>query len=73
MDRNYIDEQHVIARYLADQLTEPERDAFESYMDQDPDVIRDMEATARFKVALAILRERGLLDQWLSTGGKVDG
>jgi len=61
MDRQYIDDHHVVARYLADQLPEPEREAFEAYYLEHPDMVREIEATARFKVGLAQLRDSGQL------------
>jgi hypothetical protein len=61
MDRKYIDDQHVVARYLADQLSDTERAAFEAYYLQHPDMLRDMEAAARLKVGLMQLRDSGQL------------
>lgn len=61
MDRNYIDEHHIVARYLADQLSDTEREAFEAYYLEHPDVVQDMEAVARLKVGLARLQESGEL------------
>lgn len=61
MDRQYIDDHHIVARYLADQLPEPEREAFEAYYLEHPDMVREIEATARFKVGLAQLRDSGEL------------
>jgi hypothetical protein len=61
MDRNYIDEHHIVARYLADRLSDAERKAFEAYYLEHPDVVQDMEAVARLKVGLARLQESGEL------------
>lgn len=62
MDRKYIDDHHIVARYLADQLPDAEREAFEAcYLDH-PEIVRDLEAAARFKVGLAQLRDSGELD-----------
>jgi hypothetical protein len=65
MDRRYIDEHHVVARYLADRLTDEEREAFEAYYVEHPDVVQELEAAARFKVGLMKLRETGELKQLL--------
>ena len=62
MDRKYIDDHHIAARYLADQLSDADREAFETYYVEHPDVLRDLEAAARMKVGLAQLREAGELD-----------
>jgi hypothetical protein len=52
-------------RYLAGQLTESERSALEAELAANPDVLRELEATARLKVGLEKLRERGELDALL--------
>lgn len=57
MDRKYIDDHHVVARYLADQLTDEERGAFEAYYLANPEILQEMEAAARFKVGLMQLRD----------------
>lgn len=62
MDRKYIDDHHIVARYLAEQLPEEQRTAFEAYCLQHPDVVREMEAVARVKVGLMSLRRTGALD-----------
>lgn len=59
MDRQYIDDHHIVARYLADQLTDAEREAFEVYYLEHPEVLREIEATARFKAGLAQLQASG--------------
>jgi hypothetical protein len=59
------DELTVANRYLADQLSEPERAAFEASLCENPAVLRELEATARFKLGLARLRETGELDELL--------
>lgn len=61
MDREYIDRNHIVARYLADQLADDEREAFETYYIEHPEMVREMETTARFKSALATLADRGEL------------
>lgn len=59
MDRQYIDDHHIVARYLADQLTDAEREAFEDYYLEHPEMLREIEATARFKSGLARLQDSG--------------
>ena len=61
MDRQYIDDHHIVARYLADRLPEPEREAFETYYLEHPEIVREIEAAARFKSGLAQLRDSGEL------------
>lgn len=62
MDRQYIDDRHVVARYLADQLSDSEREEFEAFCAQDPEMFREIEATAKFKAGLAKLAESGDLE-----------
>jgi hypothetical protein len=62
MDRNRIDKEHLVERYLADQLNAADAAAFEAYYTQNPDMVRDIERTLRLKEGLAVLRERGELD-----------
>jgi hypothetical protein len=56
MDRKYIWDHHVIERYLADQLSDAERETFEAYYLQHPEIVAEMERVARLKVGLATLR-----------------
>jgi hypothetical protein len=65
MDRRYIDDHHIVARYLADRLTDEEREAFEAYYLEHPEVVQELEAAARFKVGLMRLRDTGELAQLL--------
>lgn len=63
-DRNQ-DDAGIAQRYLAGQLSPPEQEAYEQYFIHNPDVVRELEATARMKVGLASLRDRGQLDSLL--------
>lgn len=65
MDRQYIDDHHIVARYLADRLPDPEREAFEVYYLEHPEMLREIEAAARFKSGLAQLRDSGELEALL--------
>jgi hypothetical protein len=62
MDRQYIDDRHVVARYLADQLADDERRAFEAYFLRHPEILQELEAAARFKVGLMQLRDAGKIE-----------
>jgi hypothetical protein len=63
MDRKYIDDHHVVARYLADQLPDLEREAFEAYCLEHADIVQELEAAARFKVGLLQLQDARKLEQ----------
>jgi hypothetical protein len=52
MNRTYIDTRHVVARYLADQLSEDELRDFEECLVTDPAIVKEVEAAARLKVGL---------------------
>jgi hypothetical protein len=65
MDRHTIDNQHLIARYLAGQLDPVESAEFEAHYAKNPDVVRDIERTLRLKEGLAVLEESGELDELL--------
>src|SRR4051812_47740139 len=65
MERQRIDDEHLIARYLAGQLTARDAEDFEAHYAQDPDTVREIERVLRLKEGLAILRERGELDELL--------
>lgn len=66
MDRQYIDDHHVIARYLADGLSDAEREEFEAYYLEHPDVVKEMETVARFKAGLIDLQRAGELDKLIA-------
>lgn len=65
MDATQIDEQQVIARYLAGRLPDGEGDAFEQYVSEHPEIYAEIEQTLRFKEGLARLLERGELNALL--------
>jgi hypothetical protein len=65
MDRNYVADRHVVARFLSDQLSEEELQAFEEYMLAHPEVVHELESTARLKVGLHKLNETGELTRLL--------
>ena len=62
MDRKQIEDEHIVARYLADQLTPAEALAFEAYYTEHPSMVREIEQTLRLKEGLATLRDRQQLD-----------
>lgn len=62
MDRQYIDDNHIVARYLADRLSVEEREAFEAYYLEHPEIVKEMEIAARFKAGLTDLQRAGELD-----------
>lgn len=62
MDRKQIEDEHIVARYLADQLSPEEADEFEAYYTQHPSMVREIEYTLRLKEGLATLRDRQQLD-----------
>lgn len=57
-----VEEFETANRYLSGRLSDAESADFESRLVQEPALVRDLEAVARFKVGLQILDERGELD-----------
>jgi hypothetical protein len=55
----------TLNRYLADQLSEAEREAFEAELVRRPETLRELESAARLKIGLARLRKRGELEPLL--------
>jgi hypothetical protein len=62
MDRKQIEAEHIVARYLADQLSPAQAAEFEAYYTQHPSMVREIEYALRLKEGLATLRDRGQLD-----------
>lgn len=60
------DDLTTTSRYLAGHLSREEREAFEEQVRRDPETVQTLEATARLKVGLSKLRERGELDELLA-------
>lgn len=67
MNATQIAERQVIERYLANQLSDAEADAFEAYVEAHPELTRQIELVARMKSGLAVLRRRGELQGILNT------
>jgi hypothetical protein len=63
VEDKFKDDPTIASRYLADQLSDSERNAFEASLLRNPDIAQELEATARMKVGLARLRDSGELDK----------
>ncbi|MEP7245138.1 MAG: hypothetical protein ABI885_15880 [Gammaproteobacteria bacterium] len=61
----HVQDPTVANRYLTGQLSDAERAAFEAELGSNPAALAELEATARLKVGLAKLRERGDLTREL--------
>lgn len=59
------DDPGLASRYLAGQLSPAELRAYEQHLLENPDAVRELEATARMKAGLANLRETGQLEKLL--------
>jgi hypothetical protein len=57
-----MDRKQIVARYLADQLSPEEAQAFEAYYTEHPSMVREIEYALRLKEGLATLRDRQQLD-----------
>jgi len=65
ISREYIDEHDIVARYLANQLSDQERESFEAYYLEHPEVLKELNRTAKFKSGLMDLRDSGVLSKIL--------
>jgi len=59
LSRKYIDDNDVVARYLAHRLSDSERESFEAYYLEHPEVLKELNRTAQFKVGLMDLEASG--------------
>ena len=65
MDRKQIETEHIVAGYLAGQLSPEKAEEFENYYTQHPSMVREIEYALRLKEGLATLRDRQQLDALL--------
>jgi hypothetical protein len=65
-DKKSVDDQELVARYLADQLSQAERDSFEAYYLEHPEVLQELNRTAKFKAGLMDLQQSGELARLIS-------
>jgi hypothetical protein len=70
MDRKQIEAEHIVERYLADQLTPADAEAFEAYYLNHPNMVREIEQALRLREGLATLRDRGQLDELMNAPGQ---
>lgn len=61
ISQQYIDDQQLVERYLANQLSEAERAEFEDYFLEHPEVVQQLEIAARIKGGLSGLQHAGEL------------
>jgi hypothetical protein len=59
----FQDDATIASRYLGDRLDDDERGAYEVYLRESPEAMRELEATARLKLGLLRLRESGELER----------
>ena len=64
-DTRIEDDPGLASRYLAGQLSSAELQRYEQHLLENPDAVRELEATARMKVGLANLRDTGQLEKLL--------
>jgi len=62
VDRDQIDGEQIIERYLANQLSPTVVQDFEAHYAKHPRVVRDIELVLRLKEGLATLADRGEFD-----------
>ena len=62
MSRRYIDEHQIISKYLGDELSDREREEFEAYWAEHPEITEELEGDARLESGFAHLQKSGKLD-----------
>jgi hypothetical protein len=65
ISRKYIDDHDIVARYLANQLSDAERESFEAYYLEHPEMLKELNRTAQFKSGLIDLQKSGALKKAL--------
>ena len=58
MDRKYIEKHNVIERYVLNKLTPTERDEFEQFFLDDPQMLDEVESAKRFLEGLKSAAKR---------------
>jgi hypothetical protein len=66
ISRQHIDDHDFVARYLADQLSDAERERFEAYYLEHPEMLQELNRTAQFKSGLMDLHKLGELETILN-------
>jgi hypothetical protein len=61
ISQKYIDDNDLVARYLAESLSDVERQSFEAYYLEHPELVKELDRTAQFKSGLMELKELGEL------------
>jgi hypothetical protein len=67
--QSVIDDPTRASRYLADQLSDAECAEYEAHFVADPEVVAELEATARLKIGLERLRRNGELSDLIAGTG----
>jgi len=67
ISRKYIEDHDIVARYLADQLSDTERERFEAYFLEHPELVAELNRAAQFKSGLMDLGESRELQKLLKT------
>jgi hypothetical protein len=62
LDEKRMQNEHIVARYLANQLSQTDAERFEEHYLRNPDAVREIERDLRLKEGLAVLRDSGELD-----------
>jgi hypothetical protein len=66
ISQKYLADNDVVARYLADKLSAAERERFEAYYLEHPELLRELNIAAQFKSGLMDLNESGALGRLLN-------
>lgn len=62
MDRNYVNDNQIVDRYLRDDLSEDERAEFEAFFLSDKETLAELELAEKLQTGMRDCADRGLLD-----------
>jgi len=68
MDRNFVNENQLVDRYLRDELAEEERAKFEAFFLSDRETLAELELAEKLQIGLRECADRGLLDKASQAG-----
>jgi hypothetical protein len=68
MDRNFVNENQLVDRYLRDELAADERAEFEAFFLADKETLAELELAEKLQIGMRECADRGLLDAAPQTG-----
>ncbi|MGI9343345.1 MAG: hypothetical protein ACR2QV_10870 [Gammaproteobacteria bacterium] len=69
MDRNFVNENQLVDRYLRDELSDDERADFEAFFLSDKETLAELELAEKLQIGLRECADRGLVEAAPTPGG----